>query len=113
MNVNLGRTTLTVDPTTQSHVWTALSANAPFPDRAITIGGISAQSATKKPNRSRLDAPGGIHQSSLEFWQRRPYQAMLELRSLKLQHSLDISTHLSGGDPGPDQVLVSQTIVSV
>ncbi len=48
MNINLGRTTLTVDPTTQSDVWTALSANAPFPDRAITIGGISAQSATKK-----------------------------------------------------------------
>lgn len=46
MDIDLVRAKLTVDPTTQADVWTALSANAPFPDCAISLGSIRAQYAT-------------------------------------------------------------------
>ncbi len=39
-------------------------------------------------------------------------KAMLALTSLKPQHTFDLATYLSGSEPSPDQVLVSQTIVS-
>lgn len=40
-------------------------------------------------------------------------KAMLELKSLKPKHTFDITSYVSGSEPGPDQIAVSQTVVSV
>ena len=46
MDIAFGRTTLTVNPSTQADLWQALESNAPFPDRTAAIGNISAQYAS-------------------------------------------------------------------
>lgn len=43
MDINLGLTTLTVNPTTQADVWRALEQNESFPDRTIAFGDSNAK----------------------------------------------------------------------
>ena len=60
MNINLGPATLTVNPSTQADVWQALENNTAFPDRNVSLGGISASYST---GNIALVASGGANVS--------------------------------------------------